>query len=392
MQKRKIVVVTSARSEYGLLYWVMREIQDDPMLELQVLVTGMHLSHEFGYTYQDIEKDGLPITEKVEMLLSSDSAVGVAKSMGLTVIGCADALQRMQPDIVVVLGDRYETLGVVQTAMLLKIPIAHIHGGEACEGCLDDAIRHAITKLSHIHFPVTEKYKSRILQMGENPEFVFNFGAPGLDHVRRSQLLSPTELETQLDIQMSGTNLLVTYHPVSINKREPIKGLYALFAALRQFPDCNIFFTKSSADESGRQIGYLIDEFVAEDPAKRKSFVVLGLIKYLSLAMHADAVIGNSSSALIEVPFVKTASVNIGMRQRGRLQASSVVNAEEHADAIKAAIEKALAPSFQASLKNCVSPYGDGDASRKIKDTLKTIDLTDIYAKKFFEFNEEAVV
>lgn len=380
---RKIAVVTCARMEYGLLSWLMHEIKDDPLLELQTVVTGMHLSPEFGHTCETVLADGFTIDERIEILMSSDTSVGVAKTMGVACISFADALARLKPDIIVLQGDRYEILAIAQTAFVMKIPIAHIHGGEVTHGSLDDSLRHAITKLSHIHFPVAEAYRRRILQLGESEQNVFNYGAPGLDHVSRTPLMTREQLQSLLAIQFRDLNFLLTYHPVTTNRDDFTSGLDNLFSALRQYPDASIFFTKSNADEAGRLINEKIDAFVEEAPSHRYAFTSLGTPRYLSLAKEVDMVIGNSSSGLIEVPFVGTPTVNVGQRQAGRLQANSIINCKEKMNEIVDAIEKARSSEFQSILKDIVSPYGRGDASKKIKDKLKTIELNTLIEKQF---------
>ena len=383
--RRKICVVSGTRADYGLLFWLMKAIQEDPNLILQIVVCGMHLSPEFGLTYKAFESDGFFVNEKIEMLLSSDTPVGISKSIGLGVIGFAEAFERLRPDIVVLLGDRFEILSAAQAALVARIPVAHIHGGEATEGLIDEGIRHATTKLSHIHFVAAEQFKERILKMGENPKFVRNFGAPGLDSIKHLNLLSKGEMENALGLKFGKLIFLVTYHPVTLTKSGPEKTLRALFSALDKFPSASIIFTKSNADTDGRIISSLIDEFVNCDPSKRKAFTSLGQLRYLSLLNHVDASIGNSSSGIIEAPFLKKVTINLGLRQRGRLKASSIIDCEEKAKEIFHAINKGLSQEFQNSLKRVKSLYGNGNASRRIKEFLKTVNLNGILLKKFFE-------
>ena len=387
--KRKIAVVTTSRAEYGLLYWLIKEIQSDQALTLQLLVGGMHLSPEFGLTVSQVEQDGFCIDAKIEFLLSSDSGVGVGKSMGLAVISFVDALDRLNPDILVLLGDRYETLAVAMAATSLHIPIAHIHGGEITEGAIDDGIRHALTKLSHIHFPASAKYAYRILQMGEDPATVYNYGAPGLDHMHRTTFLSREEIEAELSIKLSKINILCTYHSVTTKANHLADGLREIFLALDSFSDATIIFTKSNSDECGRAIGKMLDSYVSAFPQKRFVFNSLGLTKYLSLAKHVSVVLGNSSSGLIEIPFVKTPTVNVGNRQKGRELSNSVICCEESAEAIRQAINKSLSNEFLDSIKRINSPYGQGDASVKIKEKLKAISLKNICNKKFVDYEQK---
>jgi len=385
MPQRKICIVTGTRAEYGLLYWLMKSIQEDPELELQIIATGMHLSPEFGLTFKVIEADGFTIDAKVEMLLSSDTPVGIAKSIGLGVIGFADAFSRLRPDILVVLGDRFEILASAQAAMTARIPIAHLHGGESTEGLIDEAIRHAITKMSHFHFVAAEPYRERVIQMGEQPEHVLNFGAPGLDSIKRMQLLSRNELEQALPFRLGKINFLVTYHPVTLSGRDPAQAMQELFIALDAFKDAHIIITKPNADTDGRILCTMIDEYAVRRYGRVHASTSLGQLKYLSALKHTDVVIGNSSSGLTEAPAIKIPTVNIGDRQKGRLRASSVIDCEESSASIITAIEKALSAEFQRSMPGVVSPYyGEGNASQRIKEHLKAASLDGILLKKFF--------
>ncbi|MBS3964066.1 MAG: UDP-N-acetylglucosamine 2-epimerase (hydrolyzing), partial [Methylomonas sp.] len=323
---RKICVVTGSRADYGLLYWLMKDIQADAGLELQLVATGMHLSPEFGSTWQQIAADGFNISHKVEMLLSSDTPVGISKAMGLSLIGFADALAALQPDIVVVLGDRFEIFAAAQAAMNLRIPLAHIHGGELSEGAVDDAIRHALTKLSHLHFTATETYRHRVIQLGEQPERVFNVGAPGLDNIHRLPLLDRAALEDSIGFRLGAKNFLVTFHPVTLEKQTAGEQFEALLQALDGFDDAHILFTHSNADADGRAMAGLIEAYRAKHPDRVAVFVSLGSVRYLSAMRHVDAVVGNSSSGIIEAPALGVATVNIGDRQRGRLCANSVIH------------------------------------------------------------------
>lgn len=381
---RKICVVTGTRAEYGLLYWLLREIEADEALTLQLVVTGMHLAPEFGMTVESIERDGFPIAERVEMLLSSDTPVGVAKAIGLGVIGFADVLARLQPDVVVVLGDRFEVLAVAQAALVARIPLAHLHGGEVTEGAFDDAIRHAITKMAHLHFVAAEPFRQRVIQMGEHPDRVFLVGAPGLDHLKRSPLLDRDALEAALGVPLRTPTLLVTYHPVTLDAGDPAEPLRELFAALDRLPDSLVLFTKANADTHGRALNALIDAYAAERPERVRAFASLGQTRYLSALHHADAVVGNSSSGLIEAPAAGVPTVNIGDRQGGRLRGASVLDCAPERDAIGAALARALDPAFRAAVREMASPYGRGDASRRIKDCLKTVPLDGLVKKGFY--------
>lgn len=384
--KRKICVVTGTRAEYGLLYWLLREIEEDPHLELQIIATGMHLSPEFGLTYQVIENDGFIINEKVEMLLSSDTPTGIAKSMGLGIIGVSGALDRLKPDIMVVLGDRYEILAAVQSALVARVPVAHLHGGESTEGAFDEAIRHSITKMSHLHFVSTERYRQRVIQLGEDPGRVYNYGAPGLDNISRLNLLDREQFEKETGFRLGKLNFLVTYHPVTLKEGTSHKSMEDLLKALDHFKEARIIFTLPNSDTEGRGIIKLIEEYTGRDPGRASHYTSLGQLKYLSAIQQVDAVIGNSSSGLYEVPVFKKPTVNIGERQAGRQKAGSVIDCEEHAESIIQAIEKALSPGFQALLPETTSPYYvDGYSSRKIKELLKRVDLKHIILKKFYD-------
>jgi len=371
--KRKVAVFTGTRAEYGLLYWLLKDIQNDEDLELQLLVSGMHLSPEFGNTWEQIEKDGFTITEKIEILLSSDTAVGTAKSIGLGVLGFADALSRIKPDILVILGDRFEALAAAQTAMILRIPVFHLHGGEITEGAYDDAIRHAITKLSYLHGTSTEEYRNRVIQLGEEPSRVQNIGAIGLDHLLRSQFMSVKELSASLGYDLNKPYFLVTYHPVTLGNEPAEDSFKAILNALDHFDDYQVILTYPNADDGGRRIIPLLEAYAAKYPQRVFAIPSLGQIRYLSAVKHASVVIGNSSSGIIEVPAFDVPAVNIGERQKGRLAAQSVLNCSANKDEIIAAIEKALTRCYKLDNEQIVNPYGQGDASAKIISMIKSM-------------------
>ena len=380
---RKVAVFTGTRAEYGLLYWLLKDIKADPDFELQILASAMHLSPEFGLTYKQIEEDGFEITEKVEMLLSSNTSVGTAKSIGLGVIGFADALDRMQPDLIIILGDRFEALAVAQAAMILRIPIAHIHGGEITEGAYDDAIRHAITKLSFLHFTSTKEHKNRVIQLGEDPSRVFDVGAVGLDHLQRSKLMSLKELSSSLSFKLDKPYLLVTYHPVTLASEPARESFNNLLKALDEYKEFQVILTYPNADDGGREIIPLLEEYANNNSKRVLAIPSLGQLRYLSAVKYASAVVGNSSSGIIEVPSFKVATVNIGERQRGRMAASSVFNSNATADGIGAALKEAL----DADLSQVINPYGKGNASQSILDEIKSVDLSSI--KVFYDFNKD---
>lgn len=377
---KKIAVFTGTRAEYGLLYWLLKDIQADEELNLQLLVTGMHLSPEFGETFRQIEKDGFVIDEKIEILLSSDSAVGIAKSMGLGVLGFADALSRLAPDALVILGDRFEALAAAQTAMILRIPVVHLHGGEITEGAYDDAIRHAITKLSYLHATSTEEYRQRVIQLGEAPERVFNVGAIGLDHLQRGTFLTVDELAKSLNFPLKPPFVVVTYHPVTLADEEPTASFNAILAALDQYPDLQIILTYPNADDGGRKIIPLLEAYAAKHPQRVLAIPSLGQARYLSAIKHASAVIGNSSSGIIEVPSFDVPTVNIGMRQRGRLAAKSVLHCDARVDSISTRLGDALSRSYKVAGCNVDNPYGQGNASALVINMLKNMKFSAVKA------------
>jgi len=381
---RKICVVTGTRAEYGLLYWLMKEIQADFDLELQIIVTGMHLSPEFGLTYKVIEQDGFTIDEKVEMLLSSDTSVGIAKSIGLGVIGFADALDRLKPDILVVLGDRYEILAAAQAAMVAKIPIAHIAGGDTTEGAYDEAIRHSVTKMSHLHFVTNEIAAKRVRQLGEDPQYIHNVGSPGIDQIKRIVLLNRNTLEKELDFKFREKNILITFHPTTLDAELPGEQFQKLLDALDMLGnEVGLIFTKPNSDTDGRGLIEMIDKYVVAR-SNAKAYISLGQLRYLSTIACVDAVVGNSSSGLYEVPSFKKPTVNIGDRQKGRLKAASVIDCQPEAADIYEAIQQALT----MDCVNTINPYGEGDASAVILRVIKeTADLRKMLKKSFFEVN-----
>ncbi|MDH5888510.1 UDP-N-acetylglucosamine 2-epimerase [Vibrio splendidus] len=372
---QKVAVFTGTRAEYGLLYWLLKDIQSDPDLTLQLLVSGMHLSPEFGETYQQIEKDGFKIDEKIEILLSSDSAVGTAKSMGLGVLGFSDSLARLQPDVLVILGDRFEALAAAQTAMILRIPIVHLHGGEITEGAYDDAIRHAITKLSYLHGTSTDEYRQRVIQLGEAPERVRNVGAIGLDHLKRADFMSLGELGESLNFSLTKPFFLVTYHPVTLGNEAPEEAFQALLDALNCFPEHQVILTYPNADDGGRRIIPMLEAYAASQPDRVLAIPSLGQVRYLSAVKYAAAVIGNSSSGIIEVPAFDVPTVNIGSRQKGRLAAKSVLHCEANRAGIERAIRSANEREYKDTAEEIENPYGQGNTSEKVIEMIKTLDF-----------------
>lgn len=384
---RKICVITGTRAEYGLLYWVMKSIEKDKDLQLQIIVTGMHLSTEFGLTHEQIEKNGFNIDKKIEILLSSDSQVGISKSMGLAMISFSEAFEELQPDIVLVLGDRFEIFSAVSSAMIARIPIAHCHGGESTEGLIDESIRHSITKMSHIHFCSTEDYKRRIIQLGETPRSIYNVGALGIENINKLKLLSKKDFEDSILFKLDKKySFLVTFHPVTLEKSTAGEQFDQLLTAIDNIDDCNIIFTKSNSDTDGRIINKRIDEYVINNPDKSVCFTSLGQLHYLSALKYVDCVIGNSSSGLIEVPSFKTATVNIGDRQRGRIFGDSVISCASNTAEIEKAIKKSISNDFRESvLPVAKNPYGEGNSSDVIVEVLKKTKLKGILKKKFHD-------
>ena len=381
---RKICVVTGTRAEYGLLRWVMQGIQDSELLDLQLIVTGMHLSPEFGLTVQEIEAEGFRIDRQVEMLLSSDTPVGITKSMGLAMIGFADALGELQPDLLLVLGDRFEIFAAAASAMIARIPIAHLHGGESTEGLIDEPIRHSITKMAHLHFVAADEYRQRVIQLGEQPEHVFQVGGLGVDNILRLKLLSRSELEETLNFKLAQRNLLITFHPVTLEHSTSGDQMKELLMALGELHDTGLIFTMPNADTDGRILSQWINEFCASHPQAR-AYTSLGQLRYLSCIKHVDGVIGNSSSGLAEVPSFHKGTINIGDRQRGRLRAASVIDCSADRVSIAKAIDHLFSPSFLASLPSTKNPYGNGGASAVIVKILEKVSFDNLLKKRFFD-------
>jgi UDP-hydrolysing UDP-N-acetyl-D-glucosamine 2-epimerase len=385
MTMRRIAVVTGSRAEYGALRWLLRELRADPRLCPQLIVTGAHLCPEFGLTVQEIESDGIEIAETIECQLSSDSRSGMAKSLALGIMLMPDALRRLQPDVLVVVGDRYEILAAAQAAALVGIPIAHISGGEVTEGAVDDWIRHCITKASWWHFAAAEPYRRRIIQLGESPERVFTFGDLALDAITHMKLVEREPLERELDVSLQSPVFLVTFHPATLSELSPRECFEQLLAALEHFPDARIVMTKPNADAGGRELAALAERWATQHSDRARCFASLGQLHYLSVMKLASAVIGNTSSGIIEAPVLKVPTVNIGPRQSGRLKASSVVDCDGTTVAIVAAISKVLSPQFRQTLPATQSLYGQGNACERIKDYLAAAVVPKSLAKKFHD-------
>lgn len=388
MNTRRVCFFTGSRADYGPLLAVIEACRDDPEIDLQVLATGGHLVDSQGLTVRQIEQHGFPVAETIEMVLASDTATGVAKSFGLGVLGYADALARIDPDLLVVLGDRYEALAVAITAALRLLPIAHIGGGEVTVGSTDDSVRHAITKLAHLHFTATEAFRQRVIQLGEDPERVHNTGAPGLDTIRTLPLWNREKLAASLGIALHTPIFAVTYHPATADPGGSVQGASGLLKALERFPEATVIFTGTNVDHGGSDIAGLIHRYVHDHHGRCAILPSLGQAGYLGLVKHADVVIGNSSSGIAEAPAVGTPTVNIGTRQDGRPRASSVIDCGASAFEIEAAIRQAMTPRHRTITDMTGSPYGDGHAAERIVDVLRTVDLEGLTTKMFFDLGD----
>ena len=382
---KKFCIVTGTRAEYGLLRWVMDGIKKSSRLELKIIATGMHLSTEFGLTYREIEKDGFHIDRKIEMVLSADTPSAIVKSTGLGMIGFADAFQDLQPDMVLVLGDRYELLAAAFAAVAARIPICHIHGGETTEGVFDEAIRHSITKMAWWHFVAAGEYEKRVIQLGENPKRVFNVGGLGVDAIRKAELLSKKEVMKGMGIQFGKENLLITYHPVTLEDQTSQQHFQALLDVLHDLKNVYLIFTMPNADSDGRIIRKLLDKFVLSHSDRSIAFTSMGHLNYLSTMQFVDGVVGNSSSGLLEAPTFKIGTVNIGDRQKGRLKARSVIDCKPNRESIQSALQTLYSEGFQKVLPSVKNPYGEGEATEKIMDVLKNEEIPKEPKKRFFD-------
>ena len=381
---KKIAVITGTRAEFGLLRPLIDLIHQSGDFELKLVVTGMHLSPEFGYTISEIEEANYKISKKVECLLSSDSAVGVSKSIGLAMIGFADAFEELKPDFVFILGDRSEMLAAATAAMIANVPIGHIHGGETTEGAYDESIRHAITKMSYLHFASTETYRKRIIQLGEAPERVFNTGAIGLDSIKKLPLLSRQDFENSINFTLGKRNILITFHPVTLEENSAKDQFQNILDSLETLENTKFIFTHANSDKNGRVINTMIQDFVTKNSGKSISFKSLGQLRYLSALQYVDVVVGNSSSGIIEVPYFRIPTINIGDRQKGRIFPYSVVQANPYASSLDGAFKRVFNPSFREKIKEQEQIYGDGNSVSKIMEILKNTSIKNL-KKRFFD-------
>tara|TARA_B100000212_G_scaffold340279_1_gene320504 strand:- start:3141 stop:4298 length:1158 start_codon:yes stop_codon:yes gene_type:complete len=383
---KKITLITGSRADYGLLRSVIEGIEKSNKLKLSLIVTGMHLSNEFGLTISEIEKDGFPINKKIEMLVGSDTPSAITKSIGLGMIGFADAFKEIETDLLLVLGDRYEILSAVTSALISRIPVAHLHGGELSEGSIDESIRHSITKMSHLHFVSNEIHRKRVIQLGEQPSSVFTVGALGIDNILQTKLYNKEEIETELNFKFKKQNLLITYHPVTLEKDNSEYQINELIKVLSTFRDTGFIFTMPNSDTNGRIITTKIKDFVKSN-SNAVLFANLGQKKYLSCIKYVDAVIGNSSSGLIEVPTFHKPTVNIGDRQKGRIRAKTVIDCSDDCNSIKDALTKALSKKYFLSIQGASNPYGNGGSSQKIINIIKRFNLENLIKKDFYDLN-----
>ncbi|MCM3124161.1 MULTISPECIES: UDP-N-acetylglucosamine 2-epimerase [unclassified Mesobacillus] len=381
---KKISVLTATRAEYGLLKPIIKKLNNVSEFDVRVVVTGAHLSPEFGLTYKEIEKDGISIDQKLEMLLSADTPAAISKSMGIAMISFADYFEQLKPDLLIVLGDRYETLAVSTVAMNQRIPIAHLYGGETTEGAVDESVRHAISKLSYLHYTSTEEYRNRVIQLGEHPDRVLCVGAIGIENILNERLMSKSELASSINFNLDRPYAIVTFHPVTLEDNNTEKQMQTLLEVCKTYPNMNFIFTKANADRNGRIINQMIDSYIEENQ-NAKAFTSLGMTRYLSALKFASMVIGNSSSGLVEAPSFGIPTINIGDRQKGRIQAESIISCEPKFLSVKNAIDLALTDEFKNRAKRVVNPYGDGRTSEKVVSSLKEVLLENrIELKKKF--------
>lgn len=383
---RKICVFTGTRADYGIMSRLVHLIDKDPDLQLQIIATNMHLSPEFGMTYKEIENDGFKIDKKVEMMLSSDTATGTVKSMGLALIGFADALEDLKPDLAVILGDRYEMLAAAEACLINKVPIAHIAGGAISEGAYDDAIRHSITKMSHLHFTETDEYRKRVIQLGEHPDRVWSTGALGVNNIRNEQIMPLSELESSLDFHLGEKFLLITFHPVTMENATAAEQCENLLTALREVNrEYQLLFTLPNSDTDGRVIIQKIKDYVSKNSDRAFAITSLGKRRYYSALKYTTAVIGNSSSGLVEAPSFHIPTLNIGNRQQGRTRGESVIDVVATYEGIREGLNKALSTDFMNRAKKSNNPYEKENTLLAIFNTIKTYPLEGLIKKHFYD-------
>jgi GDP/UDP-N,N'-diacetylbacillosamine 2-epimerase (hydrolysing) len=382
---RKICVFTGGRAEYGLLKPLLNEVKKDLSLELQLLVSGMHLSREFGLTYKVIEEDGFVCDEKVEIILSSDSPISICKSIGLGMISFSEALTRLKPDLLIVLGDRFESMAAAMAAFICQIPVAHIQGGESTLGAIDDQFRHSMTKMSLLHFVTTDEYRRRVIQLGEEPSRVFNCGALNVEAMKEIRVLSKGQVEKAINFSFGSRSLLVTFHSSTLEKDTAGEQFLQLIEAIRSFDDLKIIFTKTNADTGGRIINELIDKYVEENPKNSIAFTSLGQLLYINTLRYVDVVAGNSSSGVIETPTFKVPTVDIGDREKGRIMADNVINCEQSTESIRAALNNALSKKFKESLRDMINPYEKDNTAKRIAEKLRDYPLPETIKKEFYD-------
>ncbi len=384
-----VCVVTGSRAEYGLLVWLMKDLASDPTMRLQVLVTGSHLSRRFGLTVEAVEADGFAIDARVDLGLDDDTPTGVAGSMARGLTGMTEALGRLRPDLVVLLGDRYEIMVAAQAAMLNRVPIAHLHGGEASEGAMDEVIRHAVTKMAHLHFAAAEPYRRRIIQMGETPEHVFTVGALALDGLAALPRQPRDQLEQRLELPAGAPFFLVTYHPATLGEGDPGAAVDRLAAALDAWPGHQVVITGVNADPGNESVAQAIERWRADRPGRVRTFGSLGHLLYGAAMREAAAVVGNSSSGIIEAPFLGVPTVNIGIRQQGRVRAASVIDCDESEAGIRAAVARALDPAFRAEAARQPYPFGTPGVAGRIARAVKAVRLDGLLIKRFHDLPGE---
>lgn len=384
---RKICIATGTRADWGLLSPIAKALQQREDVKLQIVATNMHLSPKFGNTYKEILADGFKINCHVPMMDNPDSPADTVRSMSMAMHGFADAFEELKPDLLIILGDRYEMLAVVSAALIFRIPVAHIAGGAITEGAFDDSIRHSITKMSHIHLTETDEYRNRVIQLGEDPEYVFNVGSIGIHNILNMPLLSAEEVSKQIGMNVDRNTLIVTFHPATLDSENPIEQCQNMLRAINTHSECNTIFTYPNNDSHGREIINLIEEYVGRNRGNAVVFPSLGALRYLSVLKYAGAAVGNSSSGIIEVPSMGIPTLDIGVRQRGRMAAASVRHCGVSLEDIKAGLDEILTPEFREMAKNCQNPYQQPDILERIVKIVCETPLDNITVKHFHDIH-----